>query len=130
MNELGMLVDLLVKLSAVGVGWAAVAYLFTSRGDEVDKVRQRYEAVIKSKDEVIKDLRERLEYERAKHKEELMQYTKTSKMLKELGNALNAGAVKLRCPQHPDAEVTLLADGTIVCSKGHRIWPPEGEAIE
>jgi len=130
MNEIMGLMDIGLKVTVIIAMWMIatgfVIWITSEPGKEVERIKKEYEANIKTKDEMIKDLKERLAFERSKHKEELKQYTKTTKMLKELNNALNAGAVKLKCPKHPDAEVTLLADGTIVCSKGHRIWPPEG----
>lgn len=95
----------------------------------LEKLRKEYEETIKAKNEQIRDLRERLEFLKTKHKEELKQYTKLSRMLKELNAALSEGAVVLKCPKHPDADVQILADGTIVCSKGHRLWP-KGEEHE
>jgi len=44
-------------------------------------------------------------------------------MLIELKKAIDAGAVRLACPKHPDAKIQILADGTILCSKEHRLWP-------
>ncbi|RLG89933.1 MAG: hypothetical protein DRO36_06950 [Candidatus Hecatellales archaeon] len=124
MNELNML-DILLKVSVMGMGWAAVAYLFVSRGNEVSRIRKEYEERIKSMREQLSELKERIKELKEQHREELRKYAKVNKMLLELRNAMDSGAVKLACPKHPDAEVTVLADGTIVCSRGHRVWPPE-----
>ena len=61
--------------------------------------------------------------------EELKELSEKAVMLEALNSAVKAGKVKLTCPEHKDADVTLLIDGTLICSKGHRLWPP-GEGGE
>ncbi len=98
------------------------------RGDNADaeRIRKEYEARLKAKDERIHELENYVELLKKKHNEELQMYMRASRSAVELYNAVTNGAVKLRCPEHPDANVQILADGTILCSKGHRLWPKEG----
>ena len=127
MNELSLMLDTLLKISVMGVGWAAVAYLFMNRSSEVSRIRREYEERIKALKEQLSEYRDRIEELKRVHKEELRKFSKVNKMLLELRKAIEEDAVKVTCPRHPDSEVTILADGTIVCSKGHRLWPPEKE---
>ena len=130
MNELTLLIDMVFKLGIVGALIALVAYMFRSGSEEVFRVRKEYESRIKELKERLNEYRERLDELRKQHREELAKYSRMSKMLIELKNALDSGAVKLTCPKHPESSVTVLADGTIVCSKGHRVWPPEKEEVK
>ena len=126
MNELVLIQNIgLILLMYCGIALAVVGTvrLIRNPSREVEKVRSEYERRIGELKEHNKELRERIDELKKMHKEELQKYTKTSKMLLELHAALSKGVVKLACPQHPKEEVTLLADGTIVCSKGHRLWP-------
>lgn len=43
----------------------------------------------------------------------------------ELDKALRESAVILKCPQHPDSEVTILSDGSLWCKAGHYVWLSE-----
>lgn len=97
------------------------------RGDNADaeRIRKEYEARLKAKDERIHELENYVELLKKKHNEELQMYMRASRAAVEVYNALRNGAVKLYCPEHPGANVEVLADGTIVCSKGHRLWPRE-----
>ncbi len=47
------------------------------------------------------------------------------KIFIELDKALRESAVILKCPQHPDAEVTILSDGSLWCKAGHYVWLSE-----
>ena len=100
--------------------------LVRSGNGEIETIRREYEARLKAKDERIKELEEYIDMLKRKHKEELQMYMRTSRSAAEVYNAIKNGAVKLVCPEHPDANVQILADGTIVCDKGHRLWPKEG----
>ena len=93
--------------------------------DEIEKIKQDYEYQLKLREKRIEELEKYIELLKRSHKEEIQMYMKTERMAIELKNAVTNGAVKLRCPEHPDAEIQVLADGTIVCSKGHRLWPRE-----
>ena len=133
MSEVGImgLMDLGLKITVIIVMWLIGAgflnYVITEPQKAVDRVRKDYEERVKVLRQQLKDYRERIQFLQQKHKDELRQYAKVNKMLVELKKAVDAGAVQLKCPKHPRAEVTVLADGTIVCSKGHRLWPPEEE---
>ncbi|MCD6300894.1 MAG: hypothetical protein J7L82_02365 [Staphylothermus sp.] len=99
--------------------------LVKSGNAEIEKIKKEYEARLKAKDGRIKELEEYIDVLKKKHREEMQMCMRSSKAAVEVYNALRNGAVKLRCPKHPDAEVEVLADGTITCSKGHRLWPRE-----
>ncbi len=96
-----------------------------SGNDELERIKRDYEYQLKLREKRIEELEKYIELLKRSHKEEIQMYMKTERMAIELKNAVTNGAVKLRCPEHPDAEVQVLADGTIVCSKGHRLWPRE-----
>ena len=100
-----------------------VMYRLAKTGDEAEEIRREYEARLKDKDERIRELEKYIETIKKRHEEEIQMYMRASRSAIELYNALTNGAVKLRCPEHPDSDVQVLADGTILCSKGHRLWP-------
>jgi len=127
MNEIDVLLDVLLKVCGVAALIAITdsAIKFVNRSQE--EIKKEYEERIKNYKEQLEELRELLKTRENAHKEELKRIARTNKMQLELGKAIEAGAVQLRCPKHPEAQVTLLLDGTITCSKGHRIWPPEVE---
>ncbi|MEM2021992.1 MAG: hypothetical protein QXP80_07200, partial [Zestosphaera sp.] len=52
-------------------------------------------------------------------------HERLSKIFLELDKALRESAVMLRCPQHPDAEVSILSDGSLWCKAGHYVWLSE-----
>jgi len=119
-REIGL--TILVFLS-VGLAIAGIYRLL--RNPKEHLIRKEYEERIEALNKQIKTLEDLLKAKELAHKEELRRYSKINKMLHELRAALSQGAVKLTCPKHKDAEVTVLADGTIVCSEGHRLWPVE-----
>ena len=112
--------------------WMAIALVVVlikellARGS-VEKVRKECEERINDYQKRIKELHMLLESKEKQHREELKEYAGINEMLKKLREALNAGALKLTCPEHPNASVTLLIDGTIICSEGHRLCPRETE---
>jgi len=83
---------------------------------EVDRLRRELDKYKK-----LLEARER------EFKERLNELSEKAVMLEALNSAVKAGKVKLTCPEHKDADVTLLIDGTLICSKGHRLWPPGEE---
>ena len=85
-------------------------------GSEVDRLRKQVDMY-----------RKMLEAKEREFKERLKELSEKATMLQSLNDAIKAGKVKLTCPEHKDAEVTLLIDGTMICSKGHRLWPPSPE---
>ena len=108
---------------------AVIITMFRSGSKEIEELRKRYETQIKTMNDQIHTLREMLELKERQHRDELKRYLKRSKMIVELNNAINAGAVKVICPIHNE-DVEILADGTIICRKGHRIWPAKVEFKE
>jgi len=130
-HELKLLQDIGLTL-AIWVGIAAIVVLTVKllSNPNVEGLKRAYEERIEGLKRQINDLRELLKTKDIAYREELKKYTKINKMLQELNKALEHGAIKLACPQHQGSEVTILADGTIVCSKGHRLWPLEVKEVE
>ncbi len=91
--------------------------------EEIERVKQRYEERLDEYKKQVDRLEKLLKTNEIMHREEVARLTRINRMLHELSQAVERGAVKLSCPKHLDSEVTLLMDGTIVCGKGHRIWP-------
>ena len=114
------------------VGIAFLYHVITDPARQVRRVKSEYEALLKSKDETIKELKERLAFLQRRHKEEMKQYTRISRMLHELKKAMDAGVIGL-VHVKDGGEVELLADGTMICRKERkRVWPVEegGEGDE
>ncbi len=98
--------------------------------EEIRRVKQSYEERIDSYKKEIESLKELLETREKVHREEIEKLARINRMLHELHNAVEKGAVRLTCPRHIDTGVTLFIDGTIICDKGHRLWPLETGAAE
>ena len=78
---------------------------------------------LKAKLEQLQAQLETKEAEIVRLQRELNTLSRDIKRLQALNAAIRSGAVSLKCPNHPDAAVRFLADGTIVCEEGHRLWP-------
>jgi len=117
-----------VILTWVSILFIVVAIYRLLSSPDVDKIKKEYEERIKNLKDQVKELQDTIKLREQQHKEELKSYLRSSKMVIGLKNALDHGVVKVKCPIH-DEDVEILADGTIICRKGHRIWPREEEKI-
>jgi len=88
--------------------------------------KKQFEEEIRRLREQLKTYQELLEAREKECKARIKEISERAVMLEGLNTAIKSGKVKLKCAQH-DADVTVLVDGTIICSEGHRIWPPSEE---
>ena len=65
-----------------------------------------------------------LDETRARHEAEIKKLTSLSRPLRAVGDALEAGAIKL-IHDEDGGRIITLQDGTLVCEHGHVVWPPQ-----
>ncbi|MCC6032760.1 MAG: hypothetical protein LM561_01600 [Desulfurococcaceae archaeon] len=88
------------------------------------KYRSVEDAALKKIMDGLAGIQERLKALEGKELRETTQ-ERLGKIFIELDKALRESAVILKCPQHPDAEVTILSDGSLWCKAGHYVWLSE-----
>ena len=126
-SDISLLIDIIFKIGILALGFAALAVVMQGREAELNEERKKCRERISELKNQVEEYRQRITELSERHKAELEQYAKMSKMLLELKNAIEGEAVKLTCSEH-GTDVILLADGTIVCDRGHRVWPRGEEA--
>ena len=122
-EELDVILKLMLVVAAAAAVFVTVYAVVKAGRDSEEVVRREYEERLKQKDELIGLLKEKLGLCEERAKEEARRLATVSRMMRETWDAIEAGAVRLACPEHPEASVSVLQDGTIVCSEGHRLWP-------
>ena len=127
LRDLGYFILDLLGILAIPLVIAAIYRLV--RRDNTERIKAMYQERIDALKEEIKELKERMAFKEQQHREELKNLLRSSKMVAALKDTLDKGSIKIRCSEH-DTDVEILADGTIICRKGHRIWPEKKEVEE
>ena len=128
-SDIQIFIDMIFKLGILAIGFAALAILHQHREKELSEERKRFVERINELKSQVDEYRQRINELNEKHRVELEHYTRINKMLEELKKAIDNNAIRLTCPSH-QTYASILVDGTIICEKGHRIWPREDKEVE
>ena len=107
-------------LAAWGIFGVLLLMLIQQGKNTCESERKKYQTCKTALDETQGMVRQL----RAEYNKRLKEYTQYNKLALSVYEALKNGSVKLVCPKHK-TDVQILTDGTIICGKGHRLWPPE-----
>ena len=123
------LIDSLLNIATLILMFAAIAFMFIVVAMLRNNPDEKLVEENRKLREQLETLRELLKAKEAEYREELESVVKHSKMLRELHKAIKAAAIQVKCPEH-GTDISILNDGTILCSSGHRIWPREDKEVE
>ena len=105
-------------LAAWGIFGVLLLMLVSIGREECNSEKKKYnmcKAALEESRKLVQDLR-------AEYNKRLKEYTQYNKLAISIYEAMKNNRVKIICPQH-NTPVQVLTDGTIICSKGHRLWP-------
>jgi len=115
---------MLVILLGLAIVLSITLLLKLARNDKAARIEREYMEKLDSLRKQLEVTEKLLESKEKECREQLEKVARVNKMLLEIKKALDSGVVKLVCSTHGET-VTVLVDGTIICPKGHRVWPPE-----